>query len=273
MAKLSIVATPIGNLEDITLRALRVLKEANVVFCEDTRVTRKLFDRYEIGTPLRRLDANIELKGAEQIIECLKRGDNVAYVTDAGTPTISDPGYRMVALVREYFSVAPSDVSARSRLKTTPQLSRRHLSETLSRSHLSEAAQEDTFLQPNLSEVTIEAIPGPSAITAALSIAGVPADNFLFLGFLPHKKGRQTMLKKIAETETTVVLYESSHRILKLLEELQGHIPGRQVVVLREITKKFEEVRVGAPVKLSDFYSNLPEHQKGEFVAIIAPTN
>lgn len=227
MAKLSIVATPIGNLEDITLRALRTLKEANVVFCEDTRVTRKLFNRYEIGTPLRRLDANTEMKGAEEVIECLKRGDAVAYVTDAGTPTISDPGYRMVAHVREVLG----------------------------------------------EEMGTEAIPGPSAITAALSIAGVPADNFLFLGFLPHKKGRQTLLKKIAETDMAVVLYESSHRILKLLDELQQHIPGRNIVLAREITKKFEEVQVGAPHHIRELFAAHPEHQKGEFVVMVAPTD
>src|SRR4051812_181709 len=102
MSKLSIVGTPIGNLEDITLRALRVLKEADVIFCEDTRVTRKLLDRYEIGTPLRRLDANTEIKGAEEIIVHLEKGESVAYVTDAGTPGISDPGYRLVAHIREY---------------------------------------------------------------------------------------------------------------------------------------------------------------------------
>lgn len=223
MAKLSIVATPIGNLEDITLRALRTLREAGVVFCEDTRVTRKLFDRYEIGTPLRRLDANTEMKGAEEVIECLKRGDNVAYVTDAGTPTISDPGHRMVARVREELGA----------------------------------------------EATIEAIPGPSAITAALSISGVPADNFLFLGFLPHKKGRQTMLKKIAETGETVVLYESSHRILKLLEEMHTFIPSRHIIVVREVTKKFEEVQVGTASHLLEGIKQFPERTKGEFVVII----
>jgi 16S rRNA (cytidine1402-2'-O)-methyltransferase len=224
--KLSIVGTPIGNLEDITLRALRTLKEADAIYCEDTRVTRKLLDRYEIKTPLRRLDANTEMVGAKEVINRLTMGERVAYCTDAGTPCISDPGYRLVGAVRQ--------------------------------------ALGDSF--------AIEAIPGPSAITAALSIAGVPADSFRFLGFLPHKKGRQTALKELAAEEGTVVLYESSHRILKLLGELAELMPEREIVVLRELTKKFEEVRIE---RLSGFAEFLKEHHphftKGEFVIVIGP--
>lgn len=249
--KLSIVATPIGNLEDITLRALRVLKEANVIFCEDTRVTRKLLDRYEIGTPLRRLDANTEIRGAEQIIACLLHGDIVAYVTDAGTPGISDPGYRLVAHVREWIS-ARSDLPQGDTLTQDKALKESPLNQ---RSHLS--------------EIVIEAIPGPSALTAALSIAGVPADNFIFLGFLPHKKGRQTALKNIAGANSTVVLYESSHRILKLLQELAAVVPNRQIVVVREITKKFEEVQVGTAGALFELFEQNSDHTKGEFVVIV----
>lgn len=220
--KLSIVATPIGNLEDITLRALRVLKEADVVYCEDTRVTKKLLDRYDIKTSLRRLDANTEVRGAQEVIDRLTAGERVAYCSDAGTPCISDPGYRLVAAVRE-------------------------------------------------AGFTIEAIPGPSALATALSIAGVPADSFRFFGFLPHKKGRQTLLKEIAKEERTVVLYESSHRILKLLAELAAVIPGRKLVVVREITKKFEEVQLGTASELGTLFALHPEHTKGEFAIIVAP--
>lgn len=223
--KLSIIATPIGNLEDITLRALRTLKEADVLYCEDTRVTKKLLDRYEIKTPLRRLDANTEAKNATEVINRLAAGEKIAYATDAGTPCISDPGYRLVAAVRQ--------------------------------------ALGDSF--------PIEAIPGPSALAAALSIAGVPADAFVFFGFLPHKKGRQTALKEIAAEERTIVLYESSHRILKLLGELAEVMPEREITVVREVTKKFEEVQIGTPGGLREFFEEYPEHTRGEFVIVIRP--
>src|SRR3989344_2203709 len=221
--KLSVVGTPIGNLEDITLRALRTLKEADVIYCEDTRVTRKLLNRYEITTPTRRLDANTEMVGAKEVINRLMLGEQVAYCTDAGTPCISDPGYRLVAAVRQ--------------------------------------ALGDSF--------TIEAIPGPSAITTALSIAGVPANSFRFMGFLPHKKGRQTALKEIGAEGGTVVLYESSHRILKLLGELAAAAPDREVTIVREVTKKFEEVQIGQAAGLKEFFEEYPEHTKGEFVVVV----
>ena len=220
--KLSIVATPIGNLEDVTLRALRTLREAGVIYCEDTRVTKKLLGRYEITTPLRRLDANTEMKGAGEILKRLASGEHVAYCTDAGTPSISDPGYRLVAAVRE-------------------------------------------------AGFTVEAIPGPSALATALSIAGVPADSFRFFGFLPHKKGRQTLLKEIAAEERTIVLYESSHRILKLLAELAATIGERKLSVVREVTKKFEEVQLGTAADLGALFALHPEHTKGEFVIIVSP--
>jgi 16S rRNA (cytidine1402-2'-O)-methyltransferase len=220
--KLSIVATPIGNLEDITLRALRVLKEAAVVYCEDTRVTKKLLDKYEIRTLTRRLDANTEGRTAAEVIGRLAAGEIIAYCTDAGTPCISDPGYRLVAAVRE-------------------------------------------------AGFTIEAVPGPSALAAALSIAGVPADSFHFLGFLPHKKGRQTLLKWIAEEEGTIVLFESSHRIEKLLGELGATVPEREIVIVREVTKRFEEVQTGTASILASLLEGHREHAKGEFVVIIAP--
>ena len=210
MGKLSIVATPIGNLEDITLRALRTLKECDVIYSEDTRVTAKLLARYEI-------------KKADEIIARLEEDENIALVTDAGTPCISDPGARLVAHVRE-----------------------------------------------QLPEIKIEAIPGPSAITAALSIAGIDSCGFIFIGFLPHKKGRQTALKKIAENEMPTVLYESPHRILKLLKELEN-IHSSRVIIAREITKIHEEIISGTPDELIRHFNDCPDTIRGEFVVIVAP--
>ena len=220
---LSIVATPIGNLEDITLRALRTLKECDVIYAEDTRVISKLLARYEIKKPLQRLDAVTETKKAGEVIARLEAGEHIAYVSDAGTPGVSDPGSRLVAQVRR-----------------------------------------------GLPYVLIEAIPGPSALTAALSIAGLPTDHFFFFGFLPHKQGRQTALKKIAASDVPVVLYESPHRILKLLGELSHVGEERRVVVARELTKMHEEVLSGTASELA---AKLEEKKavRGEFVVIVAP--
>ncbi|MFZ1075509.1 MAG: 16S rRNA (cytidine(1402)-2'-O)-methyltransferase [Minisyncoccia bacterium] len=219
---LSIVATPIGNLEDITLRALRTLKECDVVYAEDTRVVAKLLARYEIKKPLQRLDAVTETKKADDVVSRLEAGEHVVFVSDAGTPGISDPGSRLVAAVRE-----------------------------------------------QLPEAKIEAIPGASALTAALSIAGIDSAEFTFIGFLPHKKGRQTALKKMAESEIPVVLYESPHRILKLLEEL-GAIDTSRVVVARELTKIHEEVVSGTPSEILAHFAKNPDRVRGEFVVIKA---
>ncbi|MCR4325625.1 MAG: 16S rRNA (cytidine(1402)-2'-O)-methyltransferase [Patescibacteria group bacterium] len=218
--KLSIIGTPIGNMGDITFRALWNLKECNVIYAEDTRVTLKLLNHYGLRKKVLRLDAAMEAKKAEEIVGRLEDGEHVAYVSDAGTPGISDPGARLVAHVRE--------------------------------------------ARP---EAIIDAIPGASALTAALSIAGVSADKFLFLGFLPHKKGRHTALALIHDTNVPVVLYESPHRILKLLSELAAHNISR-VVLARELTKMHEEVLSGEPLELA---SELKEKGavRGEFVVII----
>lgn len=223
MGILSVVATPIGNLEDITLRALRTLKECDVIYAEDTRVISKLLARYEIKKPLQRLDAATEGKKAEEIVTRLEEGEKVALVSDAGTPGISDPGSRLVARVRGI-----------------------------------------------LPEVKIESIPGPSALTAALSIAGLESGEFSFLGFLPHKKGRQTALKKIGENEIPVVLYESPHRIEKLLKELET-VGVSKVTIGRELTKMHEELISGTPEELKAYFTKHPDHIRGEFVVIITP--
>jgi 16S rRNA (cytidine1402-2'-O)-methyltransferase len=206
-------------LEDITLRALRTLKECDVIYAEDTRVISKLLARYEIKKPLQRLDAATEAKKAGEIIGRLEKGEHVAFVSDAGTPGISDPGARLVGLIRANGGIDK-----------------------------------------------IETIPGPSALTAALSIAGLDAPEFTFLGFLPHKKGRQTTLKKITASKIPVVLYESPHRILKLLKELGG---VSRVTIARELTKIHEEIVAGTPSELLGHFAAHREAGRGEFVVII----
>jgi 16S rRNA (cytidine1402-2'-O)-methyltransferase len=218
MGQLSIVATPIGNLEDITLRALRVLRECDVIYAEDTRVIAKLLAHYEIQKPLQRLDAAMEGKRAEQIIERIEAGEHVVYVSDAGTPGISDPGSRLVSAVRA-------------------------------------------------AGYRIDAIPGASALTAALSIGGLSDDSFTFLGFLPHKKGRQTALKEIAARDIPTVLYESPHRILKLLKELEG-VGVERVSIGRELTKMHEEFITGTPSELAASLETRGA-VRGEFVVIV----
>jgi len=221
---LYIVATPIGNIEDITLRALKVLKSVSTIFCEDTRVTSKLLTRYDIDTKMQSLNARTEERKLHLVLEALGNGQDVAYVSDAGTPGISDPGVRLVSVARN-----------------------------------------------NEHEVSIVAVPGASALTSALSIAGIPTNKFTFLGFLPQKKGRQTAIKDIANIEHTVVLYESTHRIMKLLKELDSYLSAnRQVTIARELTKMHEEVLQGTAKELLKILESNPQKQRGEFVVIIS---
>lgn len=225
MGTLSVVATPIGNLGDITLRALETLKQADAIACEDTRVSSKLLARYDIKKPLLIFHARSGKIASERIIALLGDGKRVALITDAGTPGISDPGSALVAHVRERLG----------------------------------------------DDVTIEAIPGASALTAALSIAGVPTDEFLFLGFLPHKKGRQTLFAEIAKEERTVVFYESPHRIEKALTSLAETLPeGKKVSVLRELSKLHESVVAGTPRDVAAYYQENQDEVRGEFVVIVS---
>ena len=229
MSRLYVIGTPIGNLEDVTLRALRILKEVDVILCEDTRVTKRLLSRCEINNK-QLTTYNGEKSGAsiEKIIELLKEGKNLALVTDAGTPGISDPGSFLVAELRK----------------------------------------EATISRLNLD---IVAVPGPSAVTSALSISGFPADDFLFLGFLPHKKGRETLFKEIRESKRTVVFYESTHRIIKTLQKLAEIIPrDRTVAVARELTKIHEEVFSGTAEEALNYFLKTSVKQKGEFVVIVS---
>ncbi len=223
MSSFYVVATPIGNLEDITLRALRILKEVDMILCEDTRVTKRLLDRYEIATPTISYHAQSKLSKVEKIFELLERGKNLALVSDAGTPAISDPGVLLISQIKEKFG----------------------------------------------GEVKIIPIPGPSAVISALSASGMPASEFIFLGFLPHKKGRETLFKEIAGTKRTVVFYESPHRIMKTLQSLSKHIPERRIVIARELTKIYEEFIEGMPAELLRYFEENSDKVRGEFAVII----
>jgi len=217
---LYIVSTPIGNLKDITLRALEILKEADFISCEDTRVTGFLLNHYEIKKELVSLNANNESQKSEYILNRINDGESCALVSDAGTPAISDPGIRLI-------------------------------SAAIKRG------------------INIVAVPGPSAVTAALTLSGLPTNSFVFEGFLPQKKGRQKKLKELSEETRTIVLYESTYRIEKLISELNEYMPGRLIVVCREITKKFEETWRGYP---KDILDSLNEKiLKGEFAIVLAP--
>ncbi|MFC1598884.1 16S rRNA (cytidine(1402)-2'-O)-methyltransferase [Patescibacteria group bacterium] len=218
---LYIIGTPIGNLEDISLRALRILKEVDIVLCEDTRVTRVLLDKCEIKTPTLSYFQHSKISKVNKIIELLKQDKDLALVTDAGTPGISDPGNKLISQVIQEFG----------------------------------------------DSVEIIPIPGPSAVISALSISGFPTDKFIFYGFLPHKKGKETILKEIIGNKFTSVFYESTHRILKTLAKLQELGLNKQVVVARELTKKFETIYRGNINQVLDQLNN--DTTKGEFVVVI----
>ena len=248
MAKLYIVGTPIGNLEDISMRALRILGEVDFILCEDTRVTKKLLNHFNIDTPTISYHQHSDLKKTSKILDLLSDEKVLALVSDAGTPGISDPGGKLIQEVIEKFG----------------------------------------------EDASVESVPGPTAITAALSISGVPTDKFVFMGFPPHKKGRQTFIHKILTNEFPAVVYESKHRIIKFLEELkraadEGVVDPKElernkrkgievkkkkvelasVVVCRELSKMHETVYRGKLDGIIDKIKNNKDDQKGEFVVII----
>ena len=207
---LYIVATPIGN--------LRILKEVNYIFAEDTRVTKKLLNHFEIENTVYRYDEFTKMHQIANIINLLKEGKDIALVTDAGTPCISDPGYELV------------DAAHKEGIKVVP-------------------------------------IPGASALTASASVAGLSMRRFCFEGFLPKKKGRQTLLKSLAEEERTIVIYESPFRIEKTLRDIEQFIGVREVVIIREITKIYEEIMRGTTTELIERLAKNPI--KGEIVLLI----
>ncbi len=218
--KLYIVSTPIGNLKDITLRALDTLKEVDFIACEDTRVTGILLKHYEITKEMTSLNAVNEHSKINYILDSILSGKSCALVSDAGTPGISDPGNRMIsAAIEKGIDVVP--------------------------------------------------VPGVSASIAALTISGLPSNSFVYEGFIPQKKGRQKRLSLLSDEERTIIIYESVHRIEKLLKELDQYMPERLIVVCRELTKKFEECWRGNASSILNSLST--KTIKGEFVIVIAP--
>lgn len=215
---LYIVATPIGNLADMTFRAKETLEQVDLIACEDTRHTGILLKHYEIKKPTLSFHSHSGQAKVDKILEYLNNGSNVALVSDAGTPGISDPAYSLV-----------------------------------------QAALEN--------EIQIIPLPGPSAVITALCASGLPTDKFLYLGFLPVKKGRQTIFKKIAESEYTVVFYESPHRLIKTLTQLKEYLkPSAKISIAKELTKIHETFYRGT---LDEILKQLPASIKGEYVVMI----
>lgn len=221
MTKLYIVSTPIGNLKDITLRALDILKEVDLILCEDTRVTKKLLNHYDIKTPVQSYHQHSSLGKINKIKDLLKQEKNLALVSDSGTPGISDPGNKLV---------------------------------------------NELMSDKLMSSIEIIPVPGPSALTTIASISGFPMDKFIFMGFPPHKKGRNKFFREILEYKYPVILYESPYRIIKTLKELDSQVTGYelQVTIGRELTKKFETIYRG---KIKNIINQIKP--KGEFVIVI----
>lgn len=220
LGTLFIVATPIGNLGDMTLRALETLKAVDAILCEDTRVTSRLLAHYEIKRPLVSCHEHTDDSKLKQLIERLEQGESLAFVSDAGTPGLSDPGNKLVSLALE-------------------------------------------------SDIAVVPIPGVSALATLVSVAGIDMREFAFLGFPPHKKGRETFFRKVAAAEMPVMYYESPHRVLKNLELLASFASGKRVIIGRELTKLFEEIVRGTMEEALVYFGEHPEKVKGEFVVIV----
>lgn len=223
MGKFYIVATPIGNLSDITLRALEVLKSVDLILCEDTRVTKKLLDKYEIKNQTMSYHAQSKISKLDKILELLKEGKNIALVSDAGTPAISDPGIMLIKAIKERFP----------------------------------------------SEIVIIPIPGPVALITALITSGLDTNEFTFLGFFPHKKGRETLFKEMSESKRTMIFYESPHRIMKTLEALVKFCPDKKVCVARELTKIYEQFVTNTPEEVLKYFKENQDKIRGEFVVLV----
>ncbi len=220
---LYIVSTPIGNLEDITYRAVRVLNEVDLIVAEDTRHVRKLLDKYEIKTRVDSYHSHSDKRKLDKILNFLKEAKNVALVSDAGTPCISDPGFLLVRGAID-------------------------------------------------NKIQISPIPGPSAFISALVCSGLPVSKFIFLGFLPLKKGRQTLFKSLISEDKPIVFYESPHRIIKTLKDLEQYFGSdRQIILGRELTKIFEEFLRGTIAELRQHFEK--KAPKGEFVVILQVQN
>lgn len=219
MSRLYVVPTPIGNLEDITFRAVRILKEADLILAEDTRTSRILLEHYQIRKPLLSHHKFNEHKTLHSVVQRILSGETIALVSDAGTPGISDPGYLLVHACIEQ-------------------------------------------------GIPVEILPGPSALIPAVVGSGLPCDRFVFEGFLPLKKGRQTRIKNLEKEDRTIILYESPHRLARTLNDLASFLGNdRRAVVAREISKKFEEFNRGTLGELAAFYRQNPA--KGEIVIVV----
>lgn len=220
MSKLYLVPTPIGNLEDITLRSIRILKECDIIFAEDTRVTKRLLQHLEIQKPLQPFHAHNEHRSLSQAVDRIASVQSAVLVSDAGTPGISDPGF---LLIRECIKEG----------------------------------------------IPVDCLPGPTAFVPAVVGSGFPCDKFMYEGFLPHKKGRQTLLKTIAERDITTIVYESPHRLQKCLAQIEEFMgPDREICVARELSKMYEEFQRGPVSKVKAHYDAHPP--KGEIVVVIS---
>lgn len=220
MSKLYLVPTPIGNLDDITFRAIKVLKEVDLILAEDTRISGKLLKHFEVGTPMQSHHMHNEHKMVNRIVKRLKSGESIALISDAGTPAISDPGFLLTRSCIE-------------------------------------------------NDIEVECLPGATAFVPALVNSGLPNDKFVFEGFLPVKKGRQTRLLFLAEETRTMIFYESPHKLIKTLTNFEEYFgEDRQVSVSRELTKLFEETVRGTIKEVLDHYTNKPP--KGEIVIVVS---
>mgnify|MGYP001576934697 CR=1 FL=1 len=218
------VATPIGNLKDMTLRGLEVLKEADFILAEDTRVARKLLSHYQISKPVVSFFEHSPLAKVRNLVKLLREGQSLALLSDAGTPNLSDPGWSLI------------------------------------KQALDELGEG----------VKIEVLPGPSALTALISLSHFPLSEFVFLGFPPAKKGRERFFKSAAAESKPIILFESTHRILKTLKELAGVVPEREMILAKELTKKFERVWRGTVSNIYQQLGHLPAVElRGEFVAAL----
>lgn len=217
---LSIVATPIGNLEDITLRALRTLREADFIVAEDTRHSKILLNKYEIKMPLLSFHSHSSEEELQRLLNFLREGKNLALISDAGTPGISDPGYKLI-----------------------------------------KAAIENA--------IPLTAIPGPNAVITAVVISGLPCHRFLYLGYLPLKKGRKKLIASLCDLPYTIVFYEAPHRLIRTLQEMHALVGERAVSVCREMTKVFEEVARGNFETVIHHFEN--KKPRGEFTIVLGP--
>ena len=216
---LYVSGTPIGNLSDLTFRAETILKAVNLIAAEDTRTSKKLLKHYNIDTPLIAYHDNNEINQARNLVNKLNSGDSIAIISDAGTPCISDPGYRVVNLAKK-------------------------------------------------ERIEVVTIPGPSAVTAALSVSGLPTDHFYFECFLPPKKGRRTRFELLESLPATIVIFESPHKVLRTLRDIHNYLGNRIISVCRELTKIFEESFLGTVEDAENYFSK--SKPKGEFVVLVA---